>query len=200
MGRLELSAIIAAHMVRFSVLEDEPIKDIEHLCRAHPILDLNTQGFAGVFIEHGQHLVRSATGQAIMHEVDAPDMVLVKRAKPDDRTVLMVQPLALSLTLRELQAFLSPKPGHLLCVDRPTFNAKQFCNLAIPVPTVLFGQPDHRQTQIMIILAWDSGSVIEAGSGQTDCSTCAALRGRKPLADMDHGLTKVGSRQALGFR
>lgn len=81
-----------------------------------------------------------------MDEVDAPDMVLIKRAQSDDGTVLVIQPLALSLALRELQALFSPEPRHLLGIDLPAFHAKKLSNLAIPVPAILFGQPDHCQT------------------------------------------------------
>jgi len=74
---LELPSIIAAYMIGLSMLEDHPIQDLKHLGGTHLVPDLDAQGLTGVFIQHGEHLVCSPTGQAIMNEVDAPDMVLV---------------------------------------------------------------------------------------------------------------------------
>ena len=45
-----------------------------------------------------------------MHEVDAPDMVLVLWSEADDRTILVVEPFAFLMALWELQAFLTPEP------------------------------------------------------------------------------------------
>lgn len=112
----------------------------------------------------------------------------------------MIEPLALSLAFWELQAFFAPETGHFLCIDPPAFDTKQLSNLAISVIAIFFGEPDHRKTQIMIILPWVSGPVIETGPGHADRSARAPLRGGKPLAYMGYGLTKVGNRQALGFK
>ena len=90
---------------------------------------MHAQGFSGVFIEHGQHLVRPTRVQLVMHEVHAPDMVLVLRSQPDDGAVFVVEAFAFLMALRQRQAFFSPEPFHLLVIDHPAFEPEQLGNL-----------------------------------------------------------------------
>jgi len=59
-----------------------------------------------------------------MDEVYAPDMVLIPGAQPDDRAVLVIEPLPLPLTLRYLETLFPPQPLALLVIDLPAFNTE----------------------------------------------------------------------------
>jgi hypothetical protein len=37
-------------------------------------------------------------------------------------------------------------------IDTPAFHAEELADLAVPVPSVLLGEPDQSKTQIIIIL------------------------------------------------
>ena len=64
-----------------------------------------------------------------MHEVHAPDMVLVLRSQPDDGAVFVVEAFAFLMALRQRQAFFFPEPFHLLTIDHPAFEPEQLGNL-----------------------------------------------------------------------
>ncbi len=86
-----------------------------------------------------------------MYKVDAPDVVRMGRPQPYDRSILVVEPSALLVPLRQLKAFFAPDPLNLLVVHLPTFDAQQFGYLAIAVAPVLLGQLDQGQSQSIII-------------------------------------------------
>ena len=64
----------------------------------------------------------------------------------------MIEPLALLVSGRELQAFLSPYSLDFLVIDVPALNAKQLGDLPIAVAAILFCEPDQRQTQTFIVI------------------------------------------------
>ena len=80
-----------------------------------------------------------------MNEVDAPDMVRMRRPEANDRTVLVIKPSALFVPLRELQSFFLPETLNLLMIDPPAFDAQEFQNLTIAVAPILLGQADQSQ-------------------------------------------------------
>jgi len=133
-----------------------------------------------------------------VYKVDAPDVVRMGRPQPYDRSILVVEPSALLVPLRQLQAFFAPDPLNLLVVHLPTFDAQQFGYLAIAVAPVLLGQLDQGQSQSIIISA--GRSVLQRTSRQANYPAGPPLRRCELLARMDHGLTKLFGRQALGFR
>jgi len=62
----------------------------------------------------------------------------------------------------------------------------------------LFGKPDQRQPQGIIV---SEGRVVMQGTaGQTNNPAGLPLRCRQLLACMENRLTKIRSRQALGFK
>lgn len=56
---------------------------------------------------------------------------------------MMVEPLAALVPVRQLQAFLTPDARDFLVIDRPALGPQKFADLAIPIATILFGQPDQ---------------------------------------------------------
>ena len=74
-----------------------------------------------------------------MNEVNRPDMVGILRPEADDRAIFVIKPLPLLVTVWKLQSFFTPDALYFLVIDLPAFNAKKFCNLAIPISTILFG-------------------------------------------------------------
>ena len=64
----------------------------------------------------------------------------------------MVEPLALLVPVRQLKSFFAPEALNLLVIDRPAFQAQKLADFAVPVPSVLFGEPEQNKTQIIVIL------------------------------------------------
>lgn len=125
-----------------TVAQQERIQRLEHIVSAHPCANRHGQSLAGVLVQNGQHLVAPTIAELVVDEVDAPDVVRVQRSQPDDRAVLVVEPSALPVSLRQLKPLFAPDPLNLLVVHLPAFYTQQLCNLAIAVAPVLLRQPD----------------------------------------------------------
>ncbi len=63
-------------------------------------------------------------------------MVGVVGPEPDHRGVVMVEPPALSVAVRQLQSFFPPQAFDLLVVDAPALCLQQLADLAIAVATI----------------------------------------------------------------
>ena len=64
----------------------------------------------------------------------------------------MIEPPALLMPSRQLQAVLAPYPLNLFMVEMLALYGQQFTNLAVFVPAKLLGQPDQLQAQGIIVL------------------------------------------------
>jgi len=133
-----------------------------------------------------------------VHEVDAPDVVRMGQPQPDDRAVLVVEPTALLMTLRQLKPLFAPDPLNLLVVHLPALDTQQFRYLAIAVASVLLGQPDQGEPESIIIFS--GRLVLQGTTRQANHPAGPPLRCRELLARMYNGLTELPGRQALGFR
>ena len=133
-----------------------------------------------------------------MHEVDAPDVVRMGRPQPNDRAVLVVEPTALLMTLRQLKPLFAPDPLNLLVVHLPAFDTQQFRYLAIAVAPISLRQPDQGEPESIIIFS--GRLVLQGTTRQANHPAGPPLRRRKLLTRMDNGLTELPGRQALGFR
>ena len=58
-----------------------------------------------------------------MDEVYRPDMIGLLGSQTDNRSIVMVEPLAALVPVRQLQAFLTPYPRNLLVIDRPALGS-----------------------------------------------------------------------------
>jgi len=87
-----------------------------------------------------------------VNEVDGPNVVRIVRPEPDDGRIVMVEALALLMPLRQLKSFFAPEALNLFVIDPPAFHAQKLADFAVPVPPVLFGEPDQSETQIIVIL------------------------------------------------
>jgi len=133
-----------------------------------------------------------------MDEVYAPDMVLILGAQPDDRAVLVVETFPLLVTLRYLETLFPSQPFYLLVIYLLAFNAEQLGNLPIAIAAILLCQSDQSQPKAVIIFR---GYLIAlCGPCHADRSASPPLGRSEYLTHMDHGLTKIGNRQTLGFR
>jgi len=178
--------------------QEQPVEHVQHVIRGHLRSYLHGQGLAGELVEYCEHLVAAAIAELVVDEVDAPDVVRMGRPESDDGAVLVVEPSPPLVSLRQLQPFLTPDPLDLLVIDPPAFDAQQFGDLAIAVSSVLLGQSEQRQTESVIIpRGW---LILQRVARQADDPAGPPFRGRKLLACMDDGLTKLLGRQALGFR
>jgi len=64
---------------------------------------------------------------------------------------VVIEAFALLVPVRQLQTLFAPDPFDFLVVYTPALGAKQFTDLAVPVPTILLGQPDQRQAQFILV-------------------------------------------------
>ena len=178
--------------------QEQRVKGFKNIFGTHPGADCNGKSLPGVFVQDCQHLVTSTIAELVVHEVDSPDVVRMRRPQADDRTVFVIEPSALPVPLRKLQPFFAPEPLDPLVIDLPAFDAEQFRDLAIAIPTVLLRQPDQSQPQRIIIPL--ARLVLQGASRQTDHPACPSLRCRELLACVNDGLTELLCGQALGFR
>ena len=58
------------------------------------------------------------------------------------------------MAMWQLKTFFSPQALDLLVIDRPALDTKKLGDLTITVTTILLGQPDQGQAQLVIIL-WE---------------------------------------------
>jgi len=79
-----------------------------------------------------------------MHEVHGPDVVGISRPQADDRGIVMLEPPALLVPLRQLKPFAALDLLDPLSVYHSAFTAQQCCDPAIAITAILLGQPDDR--------------------------------------------------------
>ena len=84
-------------------------------------------------------------------------------------------------------------------IDEPAFNAEQFSNLAIPISTILFGQPNQGKAQFLVTV-FVCCFVLLTGTGNAYNPAGAPFRSTQLLTGMDYGLTQPINRQAFGFK
>ncbi len=84
-------------------------------------------------------------------------------------------------------------------INDPAFNPKQLGNLAVAIPAILLGQSDHRQAQFFVTTL-NSGSVSLSTATNTNRFARSPLRCIELLSNINHRLTQIGDRQALGFK
>jgi len=130
-------------ILRFAVFQQQRVERFKNLGRADLERDGHAQPLARVFVKNGQHLVRATVAQLVVDDVHTPYMVRVRRPQSDDGTVFVIEPLALSVPVRQLQTLLLPEALHLLVVHRPTFDTQQLRHLAIAIAPVLLRQSDQ---------------------------------------------------------
>ena len=68
----------------------------------------DTENFSRVFIDNRQHLVTAAITQFVVNTIDTPAMVQLLRPKTNNETILVIQPFALLMAMRQLKIFFSP--------------------------------------------------------------------------------------------
>lgn len=132
----ELGPVIAADVLWLAVAQDETVENFQNVAGGHSGGDLHGQGLAGVLVEDCQHLVAAAIAQLVVHEVDAPDVIGMRRPKPDDRAVVVVEPSALRVAVGLLQPFFAPQALDLLVVHTPAFDPQQLGNLAVAIAAI----------------------------------------------------------------
>ena len=84
-------------------------------------------------------------------------------------------------------------------VRSPALYTKEMGDLAITIPAILFGQPDHRQTQLFVIMLLNCDVALSA-TGKANRFAGPSFRCIELLTNTNHRLTKIGNRQAFGFR
>jgi hypothetical protein len=64
----------------------------------------------------------------------------------------MGEPLTLLVPVRQLISSFAPEALNLLVIDLPAFHAQKLADFAVPVPSVLLGEPDQSKTQVIVVL------------------------------------------------
>ena len=65
---------------------------------------------------------------------------------------LWVSRLRTFCPVRQRQAPFTPEALDLLVIDPPALHAQELTDFAVPVPSILLGEPDQSKTQIIVIL------------------------------------------------
>jgi hypothetical protein len=99
----------------------------------------------------------------------------------------------------QLEALFTPQSLDLFVVHTPALDLKKPGDLAVAIPAIALCQLDQRQAQVLVV-ALGSGLVLAGGPSQADRFAGSPFGGVQALANMDHRLTEIGRRQALGFK
>ena len=75
----ELRTVVGSNTVGLPMFYDQLVQDLKNVCRAHLLPHGHAKCLAGVFVEDGEHTVGSAIAQAVVNEVNAPDMAGIFR-------------------------------------------------------------------------------------------------------------------------
>lgn len=70
-------------------------------------------------------------------------MVRIIGPQPDNRGIMVVEPLATLMASGKLQTLFPPYPLDLLVVDQEAFSLQKLMDLAISISAILLGQPDY---------------------------------------------------------
>ena len=108
---------------------------------------------------------------------------------------MIIQPFALLMAIRYLQAFFPPQALHLLVIDLPTFHAQQGRDLAIAIPAILLGQSYQGESQFFTI-PMESTIALRAARLTND-TTGAPFTGAQTLTGMNDSLADLVYAQAL---
>ena len=81
---------------------------------------MNSECLAGLFIHHGQHLIRPVITQLVICKIDGPHRVGPIGAHADDGAIFMIQATSAFMALRQLQALFTLKSFDFLVVHLPT--------------------------------------------------------------------------------
>ena len=83
-------------------------------------------------------------------------------------------------------------------VHPPAFDPQQFEYLAVAVAAIALGKADHSQPQIIIVPR--DRPILHRAACETDDLAGPPLGRIELLANINHCLTEIGNRQALGFK
>ena len=84
-------------------------------------------------------------------------------------------------------------------VRSPALYTKEMGDLAITIPAILFGRPDHRQTQLFVIMLLNCDVALSA-AGKANRFAGPQLRCIQLLTNINHRLKQISDCQAFGIR
>jgi hypothetical protein len=76
----ELWAAVRSDVFRGAVAQEQRVQSFQHILGTHSGANSHSQGLAGILVENGQHLVAPTIAGLVVHEVDAPDVVRMRRS------------------------------------------------------------------------------------------------------------------------
>ena len=126
---------------------------VEHVVGAQSPCDDDREAAPRELVDHRQHAKLAPVLSLILHEVVAPDVIWPLRPQTDARSVVEPETAAFGLFLRDFQPFPPPDPIDALDADAPAFVDEQLAHAAIPVATVLLGEPNDRVCQRRLVVA-----------------------------------------------
>lgn len=134
---------------------------------------MDAEGFTGELIENREHFVGSAVAQAIVHEIEGPDVFGISWSESDDRGTAVMMPPALFVAVRERQLLFAPRPLGILVVHTPPFGRTKFPRLTMAVVRILFGRTDYRPPQGVVVFG--IRSILHGGSHLDHYTSSASL-------------------------
>ena len=82
--------------------QEQRVEHLQNVVSSHPGAYRHCQGLPGVLIQNGQHLVAAPIAELVLHEVYCPNVVWMRGPHSDDRTVFVVKPSSLLMSLWKL--------------------------------------------------------------------------------------------------
>ncbi len=183
--RRELRAIIGSDVIRWSALDEQVGKQVEHIVGAETTGDRDRQAFPRILVDDGEHPERLSIVCSRLDEVIGPDVVWPARPEADARAVVLPYPPSLWLLVGNLQPLAPPDAFHALVVHDPTFRPQHRRDPSITVAAILTGQTDDRRGQRFLIVR-DNKSTPLRRTRLPQKPTSLALRKTKLLLGVDH--------------
>jgi len=140
----ELGPIVRSDVVWRAMGNEQLGKQRQHVIAVEPPGDQDRQTFPAELVDHHQHAKYPAVMGAILDEIVGPDMMAPARPKPDAGSIVQPKSTPLGLSLRHLQALLTPDPLHTLGIHMPALTAQQGRDPTVAVAAILAGQFDNR--------------------------------------------------------
>ena len=97
----ELRSIIEVDVFWGAAAQEQRVQHLKQIVSPNTGTSPHSQRLSRVLVQDGQHLEAATVVALVVHVVDSPDVIGMGRVQLDDRAVLVIEPSALSVPLRQ---------------------------------------------------------------------------------------------------
>jgi hypothetical protein len=149
----ELGPIVRPDVPRNSTQDEVIGQNIDHVDGLQLARHPDRQALVRELVEDIEHAILPPIMRAMLDEVVGPHVIAMLRSQADARTIRQPQTTSFGLLLGNLQPLTSPNPLDPFVVHNPASVAKQGCDFAVAVATILPGELDDVGRQPLLVVA-----------------------------------------------